>query len=284
MAIQIAPRFDAESLSSGSRGDGKRGYFILGTSDAIDARDALRSFVAPAFDGNELDNIDVKRVSTEIWEGDVSYISPERKGEKEDQVKEIGDSTYSFEIGGGTFHITHSEKTVAKYTRATFPANFGGAIGADYEGNVAGVDIETPVYDWSEEHKVPVQLVTPAWRKAVARMVGRMNQNAFRTFAPGEVKFGGCSGNKSDKESVTLSFKFSAQENATADNPIIIEGFAPQGGGGDHRIQKLGWDYLWMFYTPMEDTQAKLMVQKLHSAFVERIRKFADFSFLGIGT
>ena len=48
-------------------------------------------------------------------------------------------------------------------------------------------------------------------------------------------------------------------------------------------IVKSGWAYLWLRYQEVEDTTAKMLIQKPIAAYVEQVYREGDFSLLGIG-
>ncbi len=79
-----------------------------------------------------------------LWEGTARY------GKRE--PKEPGQSSFSFDTGGGTTHITQSLQTVAKYPADA--ADFKGAIGG-HNDSVEGTDVTIPVYNFKETHYTP---------------------------------------------------------------------------------------------------------------------------------
>lgn len=93
-----------------------------------------------------------------------------------------GESSFAFDTGGGTTHITQSLQTVAKYP-ADAP-DFKGAIGV-HNDSVEGTDITIPVYNFKETHYLPALLVTPAYKATLFTVTGKVNAFPFKGFAPG---------------------------------------------------------------------------------------------------
>jgi len=84
-------------------------------------------------------------------------------------VKDPKESTYTFDTGGGTQHITQSFKTKGSYPAPGFAApDFRGAIGVTHE-DVEGVDITVPVYNFSETHYIDDALVEDAVAKTLVK-------------------------------------------------------------------------------------------------------------------
>jgi len=207
----------------------------------------------------------LERIAENIWEGSVRYGKLE--------PPKTGDSSYQFDTGGGTQHITQSLATVGRYAPPGKTApDFQGAIGVTHD-NVEGVDITVPVYNFSELHYIASSLVTGAYKATLFYLTGRVNNAPFRGFAAGEVLFLGASGSKRGQEDWEISFKFAASPNMTGLTIGDITGIA-----------KKGWEYLWVRYADAEDAAAKALVKRPAAVYVEKVYLDGDFSLLGIGT
>jgi len=225
----------------------------------------LASAAPVLYDGLVRQSLHIERTAEEVWEGSVRY------GMKE--PPETGDSTYQFDTGGGTQHITQGLETVGSYAPpGKVPPNFRGAIGVTHD-NVEGVDVTVPVYNFSETHYVATAQVTGAYKAALFLLTGRVNGAAFRGFAAGEVLFLGASGSKRGEDDWEISFRFAASPNVTG---LTV--------GDIQNIDKKGWEYLWIRYADEEDDAAKVLVKKPIAAYVERVYEDGDFEGLGIGT
>ena len=249
-------------------------YVIIGSASDTMVKAALDA-EAPTWWGNlvaksasvEPVTIDEANDDNCIWEAAVHYVMPEKK----DDPPETGDSSFSFDTGGGTQHITNSLTTVAKYPPASAP-DCQGAIGVTPDG-VAGVDITVPVYKWSETHILSDATVTAAYKGKLFALTGKTNAGAFKGLAIGEGLFLGASGTQQGKGDWSITFNFAGSPNKT--NLTI---------GSITGIAKKGWEYLWVRYKDKKDGSTNLPVKVPASVHVERVYESGNFGDLGIGT
>jgi len=265
MAVTVHEKWESRETTEGESPSIDLVYIVRGTDDDLTAKAALASAAPVLYDGLVRQSLHIERTAEEVWEGSVRY------GMKE--PPETGDSTYQFDTGGGTQHITQSLETVGKYAPpGKVPPEFKGAIGVTHD-NVEGVDITVPVYNFSETHYVATALVTDAYKATLFFLTGKVNGAAFRGFAAGEVLFLGASGSKRGEDDWEITFRFAASPNVT---DLAV--------GDMVGIDKKGWEYLWVRYADDEDAAAKVLVKKPIAAYVERVYEYGDFSGLGIGT
>ncbi len=264
MAVTVHEKWESRPTTTGENPSVDLIYAVRGTDSDLEAKAALAAASPVLYDGLVRQSRHIERVAEEVWEGTVRY------GRKE--PPETGDSSYQFDTGGGTQHITQSLTTKGRYPAPGFAApGFGGAIGVTHE-DVEGVDITVPVYSFSETHYVDMEHVTDAYKMALFALTGKVNSGAFRNFAAGEVLFLGASGAKRGEDNWEIGFRFAASPNVT-----------------DLRIghitiaAKRGWEYLWVRYTDVEDVGAKMLVKQPVAAYVEQVYEECDFAGLGIG-
>jgi len=209
------------------------------------------------------------------WKCSVSY--GRRKTEKE-----TGESSYQFEIGGSSHHITEA----IQQTRYS-PSGDGAPamqcrinVTRDATGHtIAGLDIDAPTYAWSETFYLAIGLVTGAYKAMLyAVAAAPVNKYAFRGFQAGEVKFKGASGQQRGEEDWAVTFKFEASPNATGLSIVAIDG-SPKITG----INKKGWEYLWVLYDEALDANAKRLAPEPIGAYVAQVYGESDFALLGIG-
>jgi hypothetical protein len=67
-----------------------------------------------------------------------------------------------------------------------------------------------------------------------------------------------------------IAFKFAASPNAT---DLTV--------GDITRIEKKGWEYLWVRYADAEDEET--LIQQPVAAYVEQVDEYGNFALLGIG-
>ena len=105
-------------------------------------------------------------------------------------------------------------------------------------------------------------------------MTGRVHTGgAFKGTAAGECLFMGARGRKRGREYWQVQFSFACSENivdlAVAGGAIVVE-------------SKLGWEYLWVYDEPKEDSGRVIPFPS--AAYVEQVYKLGDLSALGIGS
>lgn len=297
MAITITEDVDSRESTVGDNPTITRHYTLEGTDDDLAAKAAMLAHAPTTYDSLtrgevRVDPVYVDDVALEgIWQCEVVYGN----------VTALPfDYTVRFDTTGGTQHITQAllpqSVSVWKAPWLTTAANHHGAIGVTGSGEdmtVEGVDIVAPVYKWTETHRQPDEIVTPAYREKLFVLTGRFNEEFFREYLPGEALFCGASGSKSgysplhggDTEWWEISYNFAAQltvglidERLNVDRPESI-------AVGEILIeQKYGWDYLWVEYKRFAATQAAAgMEVKPAAAFIERVHRPGDFSWLEIG-
>lgn len=268
MAITIAEKIDSRESTTGDNGTVELKYIVSGTADDLAAKAALAANTGVTYDGYTRQSVHVEAVGDPTisltWEGSVQYAVKQKE-------PETGESSFSFDTGGGTQHITQSIETVQKYAASGTAPDFHGAIGATKD-SVEGVDITMPVYNFSETHYFDPSVVTSAYKGLLFHKTGMYNNDSFKGFEPGEVLFLGASGSKRGKGDWEISFRFAASQNRSS---IMVGSIGP--------ISKKGWEYLWVRYEDAEDTAAKALIKKPVAAYVEKVYYGTDFTSLGIG-
>jgi hypothetical protein len=265
MPVTVREKFQSRESTTGESAQVDLAYIVEGTDDDIAAKASLLTASPTLYDGLVRQSAHIEPVGPGLWDGLVRY------GRAENEEPETGDSTFSFDTGGGSQHITQSLQTVAKYPAGTAP-DFGGAIGVTHD-NVEGVDITVPIYQFSETHYLADSVVTPAYRGTLFYLTGKVNNGSFRGLAPGECLFLGASGSKRGEDDWEITFRFAGSPNVTG---LTV---GPIGG-----IAKKGWEYMWVRYADSEDNDAKVLVKKPVAVYIEKVYELANFSQLGIGT
>ena len=241
-------------------------YVVKGTDNELLAIQSVRSNAPTTHEGLERGEISIEPIGPTQWEATVQYSPPGAELEE-------GESSYSFNTGGETQHITHSKSTVGSYAPADETApDYDGAIGATKD-NVEGVDITVPVYRFSETHIKGDSDVTNAYKGKLFSLTGKTNSGAFKGFAAGEVLFLGASGSRRTKGDWEISFEFAASPNKTG---LSV--------GSITDIAKKGWEYLWIRYEDEVDATANALVKRPVAVYVEQVYDEGDFGDLAIGT
>ncbi len=237
-------------------------YVVDGTEDDVAVRAIVEATIPAIYAGLVFQNYHISHQGSGLWEVSVRYGKVE--------PKKPGESSFSFDTGGGTTHITQSIATVNSYAPpGEDPPDFKGAIGVNND-SVEGTDITIPVYNFKETHYIPVALVTAAYKAILFYLTGKVNVAPFKGFAPGEVLFQGASGSQRGQEDWEITFSFAASPNAVGLTMGDITG-----------IDKKGWEYLWVRYQDAEDED--VLVKQPAAVYVEQVYPYGDFSLLGIG-
>jgi hypothetical protein len=268
--ITLREKIDSRASETGQNPSVTLLFLLEGTSDDLSAKTLAWNSTPTMYDGlvRQSLGIEPEWVDTNALDG--RWLVTVRYGSSTEDPP-TGDSTFSFDTGGGTQHITQSLQTIAKYPAGSAP-DFKGAIGVTHD-NVEGVDITVPVYQFSETHYLADAVVTPAYRGTLFQITGKVNSGSFRGLAPGECLFLGASGSKRGQGDWEITFRFAGSPNVTG---LTV---GPIGG-----INKKGWEYMWVRYADSEDDDAKVLVKKPVAVYIEKVYESASFAGLGIGS
>lgn len=272
MAVTVTEKFESRRSTKAtgtSSSSAELVYTVRGTGDGLAARDAAETESPGTYDGLPRQSVSVEPVGNELWEATVRYGSSGGSSSPPS-----GESSFSFDTGGGTQHITQSKQTVSTHAApGTTAPNFGGAIGVTAD-SVEGVDVTVPVYQFSETHIFPNSAVSSAYKGVLFALTGKVNSGGFKGFQPGELLFLGASGSRRGTgagDDWEITFRFAASPNASGLSVGNITG-----------IGKKGWEYLWVRYADQEDAGSHAIVKRPVAAYVERVYDEGNFGALGI--
>ncbi len=241
-------------------------YDVLGTDDESEAMFLLLT-TAPAYQiagGKLLSKVrrNVEPVDYNVWRAIADYSK---------RSIEASESSYQFETGGGTVHLSHSLQTLQIVSAPGFASpDFQNAIGVSRDG-IAGCDITSPVYNFSETHVLPASAVSAAYKVALFRATGKVCNAPFKGLEAGEVLFLGASGSSRGDDEWEIGYRFAASENVQGLTIGELTG-----------INKKGWDYLWLYFA--DDVSENLLIKRPLHAIVEQVYLPHDFANIGIGT
>lgn len=271
--------YETDMDGNGNTKSAKVPYFVFGVEDEKAALDAVLAEAASSLYGMGRSGVSIdERISPDVFKVIVEYendsisSSSGNSGGTSNDTEE-NESSFSFDTGGGTKHVTQSILTVTKVP--TTAPDFGGAIGVDNDGNVNGVDITMPVMHFSETHFFKASCVTTTFKKRLAGLTGTINKSAFRGFQAGEVLFLGAAGTRrgtdsEDEWEITYRFAVSPNRKNIKLGPLSVS-------------QKYGWDYLWVRYIDVLSPNQQYIIKQPEAAYVERVYYLTDFGELGIG-
>ena len=275
--MSLTEKHDSRKITTGEDGAARSAEFVYtltGVADENSARILATNSTASTYGDLirksitlEPVHVDTTDLAACIWEITVQY--------GEQTAPEEGESSFSFDTGGGTQHITQSLGTVGSYAASGTAPDFGGAIGVTHD-NVEGVDITIPVYNFSETHYLPASQVTSAYKGTLFNLTGKVNSGSFRGLAAGECLFLGASGSRrgtAPEDDWEITFKFAGSPNRSGITVGPISG-----------ISKKGWEYLWVRYADVEDAASNTLVKQPVAAYVEKVYEEGNFGALGIGS
>lgn len=266
MPVTVEEKFASRASTTGSSASIDLVYTARGSNDDLEIKTAINTISPVSYDGLPRQSVTIEPVGDLLWEGTVRYSLSSKTS-----PTPTGESTFSFDTGGGSRHITQSLVTVSGYAPpGQTPPDFKGAIGVT-EDSVDGVDITVPIYNFTETHYLPDTQVTDLYKGVLFSLTGKVNNALFRGFAAGECLFLGASGSKRSDSDWEISFRFASSPNATDLTVGEITGIA-----------KKGWEYLWVRYADAVDDLAKTLIKKPAAAYVEQVYSYGDFVLLGI--
>lgn len=244
-------------------------FKVRGTTDPAAAYSALIA-ACPAsvtVDGVLLSKrvFTVDYVDLELFDGTCTFS----KKSLDNEELQAGESSYQFETGGGTKQVSYALATTKYPASAPDVAN---AVNFDGE-KINGVEVQAPVFNFSETHVLPAASVTGAYKLALFNATGKVNNGSFKGFAQGEVLFLGASGSKRGDDDWEISFRFAASPNAASLNVA-----------GVSVASKRGWEYLWVNWCKEVDSPTNALKPKAQGVYVQQVYEYANFSTLGIGT
>jgi hypothetical protein len=240
-------------------------YLISGGEDDAQARlcvaaNAPATIANPGDPTTIFENYDLEYQGGNLWIATIHYAQRTPKAP--------GDTTYNFETGGGTQKITQSISTSSSYKAGGgTPEDFQGAIGCTDGQRVEGVEINVPVFNFSETHYVPITLVNDSFKENLFTATGKTNNAAWRNFDIEEVLFLGASGTQRGQDDWEITYKFAGSEG------IVGATIGPFTG-----VNKNGWDYIWFRY--QTDVSANALIQKPVAAYVEKVYESCNFATL----
>lgn len=286
MAITVEEAADSPELTVGGNGpSATRRYIVRGTTSETTALEQVKSTSPEYYENLVRESRTVRPFGNPLYssafEVEVRYVVEDdsqpndvtetASTKRQNSVMTTNESSFSFETGGGNQHITQAREHIG-----TFPAtepDHGGAINFDGEA-INGIDIQVPVYNFSETHVLPSSVVTSAYKSALFEATGKVCAGEFREYEDGEVLFLGASGNRrgiDEDDDWEITFQFAASRNRESPSigEITLTG----------TIQ--GWYYVWVEYEDAEELN--FIVKRPRAVHVERVYDSVQFSTLGIG-
>jgi len=283
-----------EATRTNKDGSARLTYWVRGTDDMdlVITTVADEAPVAQPIGGDWVirAKIDPRRRGPSIWEVAVGYVDETDPRADDPDAQTWG---FSFDTTAGQTEILQSLSTSGIYYREGFnPAqDLKGAIGWDGK-KLAGTKIFVPKLEFTIEMDYHPSIVTPRFAAQLARATATVNNDeTWLGFKGGEVLFAGAQG-RGDRPTkrgqrtkpTKISFKFLCSENRY---DLVIGDIAAKlsgrdmGGAGVNEITKLGWEYLWIYYTKKD--AAGVVFPTPEWVYVEKVYREMSFCrFFGV--
>jgi len=272
MAIRIEEEYAAHGMAMDSDGEftqAEISYIVSGAEDEEAALEAVHEHAPEEWEELPLETLEISsRNGNDSFTVSVTYKN-KASSTSSSKEKDEEEPTVSFDCGGGTMHLTHSyDQRIAYGTKKA-----GGAIGwngkTGAEMAIAGVDVPTAQLRETYTKVMRLSRITTAFKKKVAKLVGKVNSGTFKGWDKGEVMFLGMSYSAPAKKStkVTVTFNFAIQMNEN----VKIAG---------HSVEKKGFEYAWA----LSKTEADEGIPKadVEAIYVDQVCRYDSFSVLGL--
>lgn len=279
MPITVTEKLVSRSLTDEESLDIQ--YDVAGTDDESDALDALKA-EAPATWGAFVRgrcSVEPQWVDEDAADGLWLGRAPYRyAGALPRRPLDVGESSYAFDTGGESQHVSQAIAHVASYAPAGETAtDHEGAVNVVRDGgrvDVQGVDVGIRSWRWEETHVIADDAMTAEYIRILHELTGCVNDAPFIdakgiTYAAGEALFLGASGGQRGDGDWEITCRFAGSPNLTDQTVGTITGIA-----------KKGWEYLWVEYEQVEDDTAvpPAMVMRPKAVHIEQVFQEGDFS------
>ncbi|HUX15217.1 MAG TPA: hypothetical protein VMW52_02025 [Phycisphaerae bacterium] len=244
-------------------------FQVRGTADDGDVIDAVDAEAPATHEGLprrarepitiDAINVDERNPEDCLWEASVHYQSVETQ---RTEPRETGDAITSFQIGGGTLHVTQAITHVRHFVpgQAIVEGGAAGAINVVDEGGrrrVEGVDV--PQLNGAQlvnlTRYIAAASFTSGYRKTVSQLALHTNNAGFTivgidAYAECEVLFLGMDANwRAGDDDVEAQFQFAILKNVADVCSAWHNDFRPAAAAA---VAKKGWEYLWIKYQDQE--------------------------------
>lgn len=204
-------------------------------------------------------------------------------------TRKTGETSATFETGGGTQHITQaiSHVSTSACNGATSTPNFKGAINVNGEGDVGGCDIQTPIFRLSMTMYKTKASVTPTYIANLYNLTGTVNDGSVTiqvegqalTFLQHELLLEGASGGLRGNGDWEITLRL-------AGSPSIADVCASWDAAikPASAVPKKGWEYAWVYFEEFYDETVSppRRVKRPQTVNIERVYQEKGFGVLGL--
>ena len=267
MTARVIELFKSRDTINGLRPRTSSGaliYIVKDTSSEDDARTAILGTAPATWDGKYLRSINIERLAP------TKFIVKCPYDDDEEDI-DVGEWRMSFDTTGGT-----AKKLVA-YAERKYPSTAPdrhSAINVQ-DDKVQGLDVPIGGLKFTITYRQPRAVITLAYARTLAALVGRTNAATFFGFAAEEVMFLGAKGQQGSQIDPSIDYDFLAGEHLTS---FVI--------GGITVASKKAHEYLWADFVDEVDTAGTepKLIQDPSAIYVNEVAQTGNFTLLGIGT
>lgn len=245
---------------------------VWGSTTLSSIKTHMETVVPATYDGLIFKSISWDHDGAGVWEFRANYIHPDRSDDR--STLDLGDYTFSFDIGGETVTRTVSVATTSYAKLGETAPDFKGAIGVvreKGESKVEGVEVGVPSLKFSIRKRMAQATITMAYVRTLKEMAFTVNDDTFLGWAAGELLFIGATGQEGTDSDPEVTYHFIASDSAASLTVGDITGIA-----------KPGHDYLWVYFEDIEDATAAMTVKQPKAVYVEEVYASSSFTALGI--
>lgn len=243
-----------EKFGERRRGNGtaRRVYVITGTAgeSETDVYSYLLNTAADSISGLVITDASCDEVANV---GDrVHYVGEVQYGlSKLPAAQAVSEIRVSSRASLANTNLKFSRSTVGSHAASWFKGDgsvagstkdFGGKVGVQADGSVAGVDVPTPQNVLSVSNVIPIATLDEAKQYEMEQLVGKTNSAVYRSRAIGTLLCSGVAFQQSDSENMAVSAEFLFERNLTG---LAIDGITG--------IDKKGWEYIWAYTVERKD-------------------------------
>ena len=285
----IYEKYISNRGTDGDRSQREKQYVIIGAADDDEAATLLATTAPATHRGQPLVDLDYDEIvgNDGAYEGRAIYGTPGFA----DLTTDPDGISFAFDTTGGTTHIRQGLQNIGKYGVAeggTAPNNFG-AVVVDSEGKVAGADIISPVFNWTETKIYDAAEITPEFMRNLFLLTGKVNSadtvsSKMGTLFAGECLFKGATGSSSSADEVTITYSFGGSPNREDVEVEVVTSLSPITVATVEIPLVKGWYLLWPCFASRHDDASKLWAAYPRYHSVDRVYEEADLSDLDIFT
>lgn len=272
------PSISIRRSAGGSVAEVRRGWIASGYASESAAFDAVALLAPSSQEGLNLqswESEDLNGVS--LWRFRAIYSRVNRAGGGVVAIPQTGQAP-RVEFGTLDMSVRLTQSYFTPYANAQ-PGNgvpaFNGLIDVT-ESGAQGIDVPVGGIGYMRVTKwLPPTTASAAFRKNAILARGKVNQDAFAGYQPGEVLLRDVVFRpRAEVGDWEVESTFWISYNATDLEVPGIEDLIPA---------KLGWDYLWKYYVTEPDEDAGIVVPVPLAVFVEEVYPRVNMTGLGLG-